>query len=434
MKKFLTSLLLSVCLLAVGAQAQQTGGTTAPTTPAAQQPSAGVSANRVAGVVTALDAAGHTLTIKADGTGASITVQVSDSTKYYRAKPEALSHADKLTPADLLTIMAGDINVGDRLVALGKVADDQKSVPARVVIMMTQADVAVKHEHDREEWRRRGVLGVVSALNPATKEITINMRGREGTQPVVIAATDTTKFRRYAPDSIKFDDAKPGTLAELKVGDQLRALGDRSPDGGRFTPQEVVSGTFRTLLGTVTAVDAAHNQITIKHDQSKQPLTVIIGHDSSLRRVSDMMAQMMAMRGQGGGPAMMGGGGGGRPEGQGRPAGQPAAGGQPAQSGEQGGPGAGQRRMGGPGGGGFDIQNMLERLPATTLADLKPGDVLIVSSTVGADPTRLTAINVIAGADVLLAMMGPRQQQQGPAGQSLGTGMPAGLDFGIGLP
>ncbi len=431
MIKFLAILTLSACLLIVGAHAQQTG-TMAAAPPAPQQPSAGVSANRVAGVVTALDAVGHTVTIKADGAGTSITIQVSDATKYYRAKPEALSHADKLTPADLLGITATEISVGDRLVALGKVADDQKSVPARVVIMMTKADHAAKQEHDREEWRRRGVLGVVAALNPATKEITINVRGREGNQPVVIAASDTTQFRRYAPDSVKFDDAKASTLAELKVGDQLRALGDRSADGARFTPQEVVSGTFRTLLGTVTAVDAAHNQITIKNDQTKQPLIVVIGQDSSLRRVPQMMAQMMAMRGQGGGPGMTGGGGGGRPEGQGRPGAQPAAaGGPPPQGGAQGGPGAGQRRMGG---GGFDMQNMLERLPATTLAELKLGDVLIVSSTVGADPTRVTAINVIAGADTLLAMMGPRQQQQGPAGQSLGTGLPAGLDFGIGLP
>ncbi len=429
MKKFLTSLMLSVCLLAVGAQAQQTSGTSAPTTPAAQQPSAGISPNGVIGEVTVIDGVAKQLTVKTD-TGSVVAVLLDDKTIYKRVPP------GETNLKNATDIVMTDVAVGDRVFARGRVADDQKSVPARQVIVMTKADLAQKHERDRAEWQRRGVLGVVSALNPATKEITINMRGREGTQPVVIAATDTTQFRRYAPDSIKFDDAKSSTLAELKVGDQLRALGERSPDGARFTPQEVVSGTFRTLLGTVTAVDAAHNQLTIKNEQ-KQLLTVVIGQDSSLRRVPEMMAQMMAMRGQGGGGMMAGGGGGGgnRPEGQGRPAGQPAAGGTPPQGGEQGGAGAGQRRMGGPGGGGgFDMQGMLESLPATTLADLKPGDVLIVSSTVGADPTRLTAINVIAGADTLLAMMGPRQQQQGPAGQGLGTGMPAGLDFGIGLP
>jgi hypothetical protein len=68
------------------------------------------------------------------------------------------------------------------------------------------------------------------------------------------------------------------------------------------------------------------------------------------------------------------------------------------------------------------------------VAELKSGDVIIVSSTTGADPTRVTAINVIAGADALLAMMQTRQQT-GPAAANLGsTGLPAGFDFGMGLP
>ncbi|HEX8178166.1 MAG TPA: hypothetical protein VF525_01345 [Pyrinomonadaceae bacterium] len=428
MNKFLAILTLCAGLLATGVNAQQPAAPT--TTPAPQTTTTnGISPNRVSGEVSALDPAAQTITIKADGTHELVAVQTSATTKYYRAKPEALAHADKLTPADLLGINLADISIGDRLVALGKVADDHKSVPARIVIMMTKADHVAKQEKDREQWRRRGILGVVASVNPATKEITINSRGREGVHPVVIAASDTTQFRRYAPDSVKFDDAKPSAFAELKVGDQLRALGERSPDGARFTPEEVVSGSFRTLLGTVTAVNAAGNQITIKDNQTKQPLTVVISQDSSLRRVPEMMAQM-AMRGPGG----MGGG---RPEGQGqgRPAGQqPPAGGAAPQGGGEPGGGSGQRRFGGPGGGGFDVQQMLERLPPTTLADLKAGDVIIVSSTVGADPTRVTAINVIAGADTLIAMLQPRQQQQQQTGGNLGTGLPAGIDFGIGLP
>ncbi len=420
MKKFLFILTLCTAALTAGASAQQ------PSTTPAPQPSAGISPNRVAGEVTALDAAGHAITIKPDGMTTTFTITVSDTTKYYRAKPEALAHPEKLTPADLDAITAGDISVGDRLVALGKVADDQKSVPARIVIMMTKADHTAKQERDREEWKRRGIFGAIQTVNPATKEITISVRGREGVQPVVVAASDATKFRRYAPDSVKFSDARAGTFADLHVGDQMRALGERSADGTHFTPEEIVTGSFRTLLGTVTAVDAANNQLTIKNEQTKQPLTVVVSKDSTLRRIPEMMTQMMAMRGQGGGP-----GGGARPEGQGRPAGQPGAGGPPAAGGEQG--GMGQRRMGG---GGFDVQSMMERMPQTTLAELKPGDVIIVSSTVGADPTRITAINVIAGADTLLAMLQPQQQQQRGAsgGGGLSTGLPAGLDFGIGMP
>ncbi len=90
------------------------------------------------------------------------------------------------------------------------------------------------------------------------------------------------------------------------------------------------------------------------------------------------------------------------------------------------------------GGGGFDVQDMLERLPTASLAELKPGDVILVASTAGTDPTRVTAITLLAGADALLNMM--QAQGQRPAGSGPGSaagissGLPAGIDIGIGLP
>jgi hypothetical protein len=76
---------------------------------------------------------------------------------------------------------------------------------------------------------------------------------------------------------------------------------------------------------------------------------------------------------------------------------------------------------------------MLERLPTISLADVKVGDTIIVSSTQGVDPTRLTAISLVAGADTLLAMLAPRPQAgqtPNPAGGLGGSG----ISFGIGLP
>ena len=90
--------------------------------------------------------------------------------------------------------------------------------------------------------------------------------------------------------------------------------------------------------------------------------------------------------------------------------------------------------MGG-GGGGFDLQEMIERLPAAQLAELKPGDVLIVSSTVGQDPTRMTAITILAGAEtVLAALQTSPAGRPGAGGAGISSGLPAGLDLGIGIP
>ena len=82
--------------------------------------------------------------------------------------------------------------------------------------------------------------------------------------------SDQTKFRRYAPDSVKFADAKPSKLDEISVGDQLRARGAKTPDGLAIAADEVVFGTFLTTAGSVVSVDAAAKEITIQGNRNRQ--------------------------------------------------------------------------------------------------------------------------------------------------------------------
>jgi hypothetical protein len=275
------------------------------------------------------------------------------------------------------------------------------------------------------------LLGIITAVKPETKEITISSRTMTGQQSITIPVSDKVEMRRYAPDSIKFADAKPAQFAELKVGDQLRALGERSADGLTFTPEKVVTGAFRNVAGTVVAVDAATGEVKINDLQTKQPLTIVVKQDAVLRRFPSAaeMGGMMTMMGRGpGGQGAPGAAGGQPPAGQGGNRPQGGQGGPP-QGGGPGGPGGGGRM-----GGGMNIQDMLERLPTISLADVKVGDTIIVSSTKGADPTRLTAISVISGADTLLNLMAARQQAAGPATPNPSAGLGSGIQFGIGLP
>ena len=385
----------------------------------------GIAAKHAIGEVKTIDAATKQMTIKTDA-GSTVTVSVSDKTTYKRLAPGEQS----LTNATDITFT--DVGEGDRIMARGTVSEDRKSVPALQIIVMTKGDLAKKQEAERLEWRRRGILGVITALKPDTKEITISNRTMAGTQAVVMQVSDKTEMHRYAPDSIKFGDAKPSSFAELKVGDQLRALGDRTEDPLRFNPQKIVTGAFRTVGGVVTAVDPATGEIKVNELEKKTPLTIVIKQDAVLRRfppASEMGMMMGGMRGAGGGP---GGPGGQAPaagpgQGQGQaPAAQRPQGGGP---GGPGGPGGG-----GPGRGGFNINDMLERLPTISLADVKVGDTIIVSSTQGVDPTRLTAISLVAGADTLLAMLAPRPQPgQATPNPAAGLGN-SGITFGIGLP
>jgi hypothetical protein len=384
----------------------------------AQGSDSGIAAKHAIGEIKTIDSAGKQLMIKTDA-GSEVTVSLSDKTIYKKLAPgeTVLTNATDVTFADLA--------VGDRVMARGTVAADRKSVPAQMVIVMTKGDLTKKQEAERAEWRRRGILGVITALKPDTHEITISNRTMAGTQSVVIPVSDKTEMRRYAPDSIKFTDAKPSQFSELKVGDQLRALGDRTEDPLRFKPEKVVTGSFRTVGGVVTAIDPATGEIKINELEKKTPLTIVIKQDSVLRRfppASEMGAMMGGMRPGGGGPGgpPAGGGQGGAP--QGAPQGQRPQG--------AGGPGPG-----GPGGGrpGFNINDMLERLPTISVADVKVGDTIIVSSTQGVDPSRLTAIALVTGADNLLAMLAPRPQP-GQTAPNPAAGLGSGISFGIGLP
>jgi hypothetical protein len=376
----------------------------APAPAAAQAGDPNVTAKHAIGEIKVIDPAAKQLTIKTDA-GNLITVSLSDATVFMRLAP------GETTLTKAAKIAFTDLGEGDRVWARGKVADDRKSVPAATLIVMNKADIAKKQEAERAEWKKRGMLGLITAIKPDTKEITVSTRTLAGTQAaVVIPVSEKVDVRRYAPDSIKFADAKPATFEELKVGDQVRALGDRSPDGTSFTAEKVVSGSFKSVAGVVTAIDAATGELKINDLQTKQPLTILIKQDAVLRK--------FPAAGEGG--MMMGGGGG-----VARPA-QPA-GAQPAGQGP-GGPG-GPRP-----GGGMNIQDLLERLPTIAVADVKVGDTIIVSSTKGADPTRLTAISLIAGADTLLNMLAARQPQaSGPSAPNPSAGL-GGVQFGIGLP
>jgi hypothetical protein len=431
MIKLLRIPLILICVLIVSAHSF---GQTTPSTEgkAGAQGNTGLTPNRVIGDVTAINQAAMSITLKVEGAAGAVTAVLNDKTVYYRAKSDILSRAATATisPADLEKITLAEVGEGDRVVVLGKVAEDQKSVPARILIVATKADLAQKQERDREEWRRRGLVGTVSALNPETKEITLQLRSLMGAQTITIAAGgERVKFRRYAPDSVRFSDARPSSLGEIKVGDQLRAKGDKSEDGARFTAEEVVTGTFRSIRGAVESVNAQSNEIKVKDMVSGQTVTIAISKDSMVRRIPAEFAERLAMRGQ-----RNGGEGGAQGDASGaqqRPPRGEGGAGRRRPEGAGGAEGTGNRRRMG---GAPDLQEMLERMPATTLAELKPGEMVIVSSTAGADPSRATAIALVTGVDVLLQRAAARPGGTGGA-QGTSLGLPSGaLDLGIGTP
>ncbi len=369
----------------------------------------------VIGEVKAIDGTANQMVVRADS-GVLFNVTLSDKTQYLRVAPgeTSLAKATKITLAD--------VGAGDRVLARGRGSAEQKTVPALQVVVMSKADLAKKQEQERAEWRRRGVSGIVASLNPSTQEITVSSRTMAGApQSVIIPVTEKVMMRRYPPDTIpKYSEARPSKFEEVKVGDQLRALGDKTADGTHLTAEEVVFGTFKIAGGTVTAIDAAANQIKINDLQTKKPLTIILKPETVLRRFPE--GGMFGGGGMGpGGPGAANGAGQGQGQAQQRPQGAGAGGAQGA----------------GPGRGGMNMADMLERLPVISINDLKVGDMIIMSSLQGADPSQLTAISLVTGIEPLLTIMAARQQTGGQTGRPQGVdlnGSFGGMFGGVGVP
>lgn len=366
------------------------------------------SAGHALGAVKAVSASGLTITTDA---GSEMTVEVPAGAKIVRLAP-GQKDLKSATPTEL-----SDVQPGDRVLARGTTAADGKSITATSLIVMKQSDIAQKQQQEKEDWQRRGVGGLVTAIDPAADTVTISSGPGKS---MVVHASKSTVVRRYAPDSVQFDDAKLASLDQIKVGDQLRARGEKNADGSDMQAEEIVSGTFRNIAGTVISTDAANHTVTLKDLATKQPVTIKVSADSQMRQLPEMMARFMAMRLKGGvtppGQNTSTGehGNAGAP---GAPA-QRHAGAPQAENRWQGGPAGaggaqGWQRNGAAGGGGWqgqgarngppDLQQILSRMPAVTLNDLHKDEAVMVVATEGSANSAPTAITLLTGVEPILS-------------------------------
>lgn len=359
-----------------------------------QKADAAITPTYVVGEVATINPATMQMTVKTEA-GSKVAVIANGKTVYLRIPPgeKTLEKATKIALAD--------VEVGDKVYARGKVADDKSSISTLQIIVMSKADIATKQAREREEWQRRSVAGIVTALNPEKKELTIRARTADGARIVTVSAGDEVKFRRYAPNSIKFSDANPSSFADVKVNDQIRALGDKSPDGATFIAQEIISGAFRAVGGTITAINPQANEIKIAQIGDKQAITIIVNQDSKLRRLPSEMAESLAKTIVPAGKSSSS---------------NPQAPADPEIKKDK-----------------RTIQEELEQQPQLSLVDIKVGEGIIIYSTASGNNTRLTAITLVAGADPLLKAVQPRGAPI-PGSNPL-TGLPTAImDFTVGVP
>lgn len=336
-------------------------------------------AARFVGTITAID--GNTLSVKTDA-GEQKQVQVPSDAVLKRLAPGQRD----LSAAPAIAI--SDLAVGDRvLVKLS--ADTAGPVPqAAQIVAMKQSDLAQKQQHDREDWQKRGVGGLVKSVDEGAGTIVVSTGAGPTAKTITLHTSQSTTLLRYAPGSVRFADAKPAPISAIKAGDQLRARGDKNADGTDMNAEEIVSGTFRHLSGTISSTDTSANTLTIKDLATKKSVTIHIVPDSQMHKLPERMAQMLAMRLKGTAPAGM-------PAGMHYGAQQ--AGAAPG-NGQK--PNGGMPGFGGNGGSGGDPQQMLNHTPTVQLSELQKGEAVMVVATDGTND--VNAITLLAGVEPLL--------------------------------
>ena len=239
-----------------------------------QTPGGAVKPTYIAGDVAAISARSIVISTK---TG-PVEVMLTEKTVFKRASAENFSLA-AATPGAL-----ADIGVGDKVTVSALQAADGKSMNARTVYFVTKADIAAKNAKEADEWRKRGITGRVVSVNGQTNQINVELRSLTGSTNLTVTPKDKAKFLRYAPDSIRYDEAKDSSLADVKAGDMLRALGDKGTDGTSFAAEKVITGAFQTIAGTVKSIDVAKNEVVITNLQTKKDVTVVVSDSSLLKR------------------------------------------------------------------------------------------------------------------------------------------------------
>lgn len=346
-------------------------------------------------------------TIK-DAKGGSADVMVTDKTVFKRVSAETMS----LTAATAGKLE--EIGVGDKLTV--SALPDGSGFAARTVYYVTSADITAKQNKERQEWRTRGISGKVTAANAQTNQVTVEVRGLTGAATsVTVTPKADAKIKRYAEDSIKYEDAKDSSIAAIKPGDMIQALGDKSADGTSLTAEQVVTGAFQTIAGTVKSIDAAKNEVVITNLQTNKDLIIDAGEAKLMKRFPAADAERMA------GAQMPGGA---------RPAG---GGAQPPGGGAQPAGGPGRVMMGGPGGMGMrpggaggNLNEMIERFPNITVADVKAGDMIAIVSSKNGATNRVKALKFVAGVEPFV-----RMAQMAAAASGGRGGRGGGVDFNI---
>jgi Cu/Ag efflux protein CusF len=357
----------------------------------AQAPAAPSPYTSVQGVITKVDLAGKVISVKTD-TG-DTTVKFSDQTQLMELPPGE-ADVKKATP-----LKADVISAGDHILARVQ-TKDLTGLPARTVYINRASDIAKENAVKAQEWQTQAVSGFAESVDAAAKKITMKVKGAAGApdRDVVLDLSGPVSYQRFSDKNFEYERTDGSAI---KAGDHLRVLGTKNADVTQIKVTDLAADAIKQIGATIKSIDPATGQITAI-DTAKKPVTITVRPATKVKRLDDPTAQMIARIVNPSFQGSRGGRGGGGGDGAGAGGGRGSFGGGQAAGGAPGGSGFGGRGGGRVRGGAGQIQNLIDQQPDEKIADLKPGEPIIVSGPSSPDSSSFSAMMVLAGVDPIL--------------------------------
>ena len=340
------------------------------------------------GEISSIDSSGGKIVITTE-VKTAVTVIFNDKTAFRKVSPGQTSAMN----AEQIKIT--DLQIGDRILIPGGIGKEK--TPVSQIIVMARSEINAQREEDSEKRRARTVSGRISGINSQKKEISVRSRGRSGGESEnLIVAAGNAKLLRYAPDSLKLTEAVAGSFTDLRVGDQVRIVGDRIAKRRRVAAEEIVSGSLMRAVGTIAEINEARSELTVKNIQTGQTVSIVVGKNTALRRITPEMTENLRQRIK---------------ERQ-EPRNARVSSNPERQNAAQ------------------NNRRQFENLPSINIGNLKKGDAVLILATVGrAADSQATAISIISGDGELQEIL-RRMQTDENADLELTTGLPGNVSGG----
>jgi hypothetical protein len=241
----------------------------------AQAPAPGM--ERYLGSVVRVDTSTRALLMKLDS-GGEKWISAPPDVKILQVAP-----GDKdLSRAAASTLEA--VRAGDRAL-VRRAENGGEIIVATEIVVIRQTDLAEREKAEHADWKARGISGRVLAVERGAGQLTISAFARQASGEVIVKVNGNTVQRRYRHGSARFNDARPAAISDIRVGDQLLALGDRTPDGTVLNAEKLVSGSFRYFPAAVVSIDPQKQQFAIRLADGNRLVEAGMAPGSVVRRL-----------------------------------------------------------------------------------------------------------------------------------------------------